>query len=323
MTLRNKVLAALAATALFTSAARAQDFPVSIENAFGTTVIEATPQRIVTLGWSAQDAVLALGVVPVALPTNSYGGDDHGGFLPWTIEAINELGGEVPALLQEGDPNIEAIAALEPDLILAPYSGLTEDQYAVLSGIAPVVASPGAPWSTSWQDVVTITGKALGKQAEAEALLAETALFMQEEAAKYPQLQGTTFATTIEFDGQVAVHAASDARVKMLGDLGLVPATEIEGSDTSGGYYSVVSFENFDRITADVIISFFDSQQAADSFYAQPTVALAPQVQRHSVVPVVGEAKAMSIGAISPLSLRWGIPDYFKAIAAAATVAGK
>lgn len=323
MTLPNLLLAALAATALSTTAAQAQAFPVSIDNAFGTTLIEAAPQRIVTLGWSAQDAVLALGVVPLAVPTNSYGGDDHGGFLPWTIAAVEALGGPVPALLQEGDPNIETIAALEPDLILAPYSGLTEEQYTLLSGIAPVVASPGAPWSTSWQDVVTITGQALGKQAEAEALLAETARFMQDEIATYPQLAGATFATTIGFDGQVAVHAASDARVKLLGDLGLVPATEVEGADTSGGFYSAVSFENFDRITADIIISFFDTQQAADDFYAQPTVALGPQVQRGSVVPVVGEARAMSIGAISPLSLRWGIPDYFRAIADAATAAGK
>ena len=51
MTLRNKVLAALAATALFPSAARAQDFPVSIENAFGTTVVQpVVPDVIVRPG---------------------------------------------------------------------------------------------------------------------------------------------------------------------------------------------------------------------------------------------------------------------------------
>ena len=318
----NRLLAICAAAVTLTTAAiPAQEFPVTITHSFGQTTIPAEPMRIVTLGWSAQDTVLALGKVPVAVPTNSYGGDDTGGFLPWTLEAIEALGGPTPELLSEAEPPIEAIAALQPDLILAPYSGLTEDQYDVLSGIAPVVASPGAPWSTSWQDVVLISGKALGKSAEAETLLAETEQFMAEEAAKYPELAGATFATTIGFDGQVAVHTANDARVQMLADIGMVPDVEIEGADTSGGFYSVVSFENFDRIDADVIISFFDTQAAAEVFYDQPTVELSPQVERGSVAAIVGEARAMSIGALSPLSLRWGFPDYMAEIAAAVAAA--
>jgi iron complex transport system substrate-binding protein len=318
----NRFVSAFAAVLTVTTvAAEAQEFPVTITHSFGETTIPAEPMRIVTLGWSAQDTVLALGKVPVAVPTNSYGGDDSGGFLPWTLEAVEALGGPTPELLSEAEPPIEAIAALQPDLILAPYSGLTEDQYAVLSGIAPVVASPGAPWSTSWQDVVLITGQALGQSAEAEALLAETEQFMVDEAAKYPELQGTTYATTIGYDGQVAVHSANDARVQMLADIGMVPDVEIEGADTSGGFYSVVSFENFDMIDADVIISFFDTQEAADAFYAQPTVELSPQVERGSVAAIVGEAKAMSIGALSPLGLRWGFPDYMADIAAVAAKA--
>ena len=316
------IASALLATTALSAPVLAQDaFPVTIAHSFGETTIPAEPRRIVTLGWSAQDTVLALGIVPVGVPTNSYGGDEDGGFLPWTLDAVEALGGPMPSLLSEAEPPIEAIAALQPDLILAPYSGLTEDQYAVLSGIAPVVASPGAPWSTSWQDVVLISGKALGKSAEAEALLAETEQFMRDEAAQYPELQGTSFATTIGYDGQVAVHAANDARVRMLADIGMVPDVEIEGADTSGGFYSVVSFENFDLIDADVIVSFFDTQEAADAFYAQPTVELSPQVERGSVAAIIGEAKAMSIGALSPLGLRWGFPDYIADIAAAAAKA--
>ena len=314
-------LSLVGATAL-SSAAMGQDaFPVTIAHSFGETTIPAEPMRIVTLGWSAQDTVLALGKVPVAIPANSYGGDDSGGFLPWTLEAVEALGGPRPELLSEAEPPIETIAALQPDLILAPYSGLTQDQYDVLSGIAPVVASPGAPWSTSWQDVVLISGKALGKSDEAAALLAETEQFIADEAAKYPDLQGTTFATTIGYDGQVAIHSANDARVQMLADIGMVPDVEIEGADTSGGFYLVISFENFDRIDADVIVSFFDTQEAADTFYAQPTVELSPQVERGSVAAIVGEAKAMSIGALSPLGLRWGFPDYIGDIATAAAAA--
>jgi iron complex transport system substrate-binding protein len=43
-------------------------FPVTIEHTFGATTIEKEPARVVTLGWSAQDIVVALGVTPVGMP---------------------------------------------------------------------------------------------------------------------------------------------------------------------------------------------------------------------------------------------------------------
>ena len=44
-------------------------FPVSIEHAFGETTIEEEPERVVVLGWGAQDTVYALGLEPVGMPT--------------------------------------------------------------------------------------------------------------------------------------------------------------------------------------------------------------------------------------------------------------
>src|SRR3954467_13934914 len=60
-------------------------FPVSIEHTFGTTTIEQRPERVVVLGWSAQDVVFSLGVTPVGMPSFSYGGGDDG-VLPWDDE---------------------------------------------------------------------------------------------------------------------------------------------------------------------------------------------------------------------------------------------
>ena len=53
----------------------AQSFPVTIKHAYGETTVPAKPLRIVTWGWSTQDAVIALGEVPVGIPFFGYGGD--------------------------------------------------------------------------------------------------------------------------------------------------------------------------------------------------------------------------------------------------------
>ena len=42
-------------------------FPVTVEHAFGTTTVPAPPQRIVTVGYTEQDMVLALGQTPVGV----------------------------------------------------------------------------------------------------------------------------------------------------------------------------------------------------------------------------------------------------------------
>src|SRR5699024_12152977 len=65
----------------------------------------------------------------------------------------------------------EAIAELEPDVILAPGSGVTAEQYEQLDDIAPTVAYPEQPWTIEWDDQITTIGKALGREEESEGLV--------------------------------------------------------------------------------------------------------------------------------------------------------
>lgn len=107
------------------TASQATDvFPVTIKSAFGDVAVAAKPERVVTWGWSAQEVGLDLGVVPVGMPSFRYdGGDD--GILPWTKGKVEELGVPMPAILPEAaQPPVEAIAALDPDVIIAPYRRL-------------------------------------------------------------------------------------------------------------------------------------------------------------------------------------------------------
>src|SRR5262245_10396824 len=67
-------------------------FPVTIDHAYGSTGITERPDRIVTIGWSAEDVVAALGVVPVGIQSDTYGGDEAG-YHPWFVDQVEQLGG--------------------------------------------------------------------------------------------------------------------------------------------------------------------------------------------------------------------------------------
>ncbi|KFC71020.1 Iron ABC transporter, substrate binding protein [Devosia sp. LC5] len=317
-------LVALATMAFATVAHAADSFPVTITTALGDAVIPAKPKRVVTWGWSAQDVVLDLGMVPVGMPFFRYGGGDDG-VLPWTAEAIARLGVDMPVVLPDSaEPPIEAIAALQPDVIIAPYSGLTQEEFDLLSNIAPVVGYPETPWFASWQQVVELTGKALGLSAEAEALEQQTQAFMQAEADKYPAIQGTVFANVINRnDGSVAVRMEEDPRVRLLVDLGMQAAPMTPGGlMVSTGTSYTLSYETFDQIAADMLVTFFDNQQSADDFFDLSYIKLAPLVQKHAVAAIVGEDVIMAVGgAITPLSLRWAFADFIKTVGETAAVA--
>ena len=106
---------------------------------------------------------LALGVVPVGMSKANCGDDDGDGVLPWVEDQLDELGAETPVLFDETDGiDFEAVADTAPDVILAAYSGLTQEDYDTLSKIAPVVAYPDVAWGTSVQDMIRLNSQALG-----------------------------------------------------------------------------------------------------------------------------------------------------------------
>ncbi|XGU19542.1 ABC transporter substrate-binding protein [Rhodococcus sp. 3Y1] len=113
--------------------------PVTVDHAYGSTTIDAEPMRIVTIGWSGQDAVIALNKVPVAMESFSGAGIENN-ILPWDASRLN---GAKPVLMTTNpDIPFEQILGLDPDVILAVYSGIDEGEYKRLSDIAPTVAFP-------------------------------------------------------------------------------------------------------------------------------------------------------------------------------------
>lgn len=306
-----------------TASAAADAFPVTIPSALGSATIDKKPERVVTWGWSAQDAVLALGVVPAAMPKYTYGGDAQG-VLPWDAEKIAALGGTTPTILSGADTGevpFEEIVAAKPDVILAPYSGLTQEDYDKLAQIAPTVAYPDKPWATTWQDVTTIVGKALGLEDQAKQLVSDTDAYVAKLGAQYPVLQGKTFVYSAANQAdQLTVYKASDPRVQLLNQLGMVTSPSVEALDPKkdDSYFYTVSYENVSKIDTDVLVAYFDDQAAADKFASDPLIAAIPSVKSGAFAPIVGQSFVMASSAPSALSIPWMLDKYVPQLAAAA-----
>lgn len=309
----------VAATLCLAGAASAQPFPVTIEHAHGETTIPAEPQRIVTWGWSNEDVVIALGVIPVGMPFQSYGGGDNG-IHEWVEDALDAAGAEPPTVLPaSGEPPVEQIAALQPDLIIAAYSGITADQYALLSGIAPTIAYIGAPWSTSWQDLTLTIGKALGREVEARALVDDTTAWVEAEFAKHPALKDVTFASANDYDGSIAVYAPLDARMKFLTDFGMVMDPSVAAlAPGDDAFYYPLSYELFDQLEADIFVTYYEEQAALDAWLATPQAQTYPPIIDGGLATLVGTENVAAVSPPSVLSLRWGLPRYLDVLGAAA-----
>ena len=303
-------------------AASADAFPVTFEHIYGETVIEEAPERVATWGWGATDAVLALGVVPVAIPSSEYGGGDNR-ITPWVEEALADLGAEDPVLLDNSafELSVEELLAADPDVLVASYSGLTQEEYdAVTAAGIPVLAPEEALWATPWRDVITDTGRALGLEAQADDILADLDQQIADAAAENPEFEGTTIAYADDDVDTFYLYLPADPRVEILEDLGFVSApavTELDSGEST--FYTTVSGEKLDQVVADVLFTQAEAQEDLDAFLASDRGQLIPAVAAGAVAPIVGEE---NVAAVSPtaLTLPWILPEMIDQLAAATAV---
>lgn len=148
----------------------ADDGSVTVKHAFGDTRIPAPPTRVVSAGLTSADDLLALGVVPIAV-TDWFGGEPFGVW-PW---ALPRLGGAQPVVLSLADGiQVDQIASLAPDLIVATDAGLDEDTYTRLSAVAPTVAQSGRDaFFEPWWDQATTIGQAVFRHDDMQKLIAD------------------------------------------------------------------------------------------------------------------------------------------------------
>lgn len=303
--------------------ASAMEYPVTIKGALGDAVIESKPERIVTIQWGNQDVALALGVVPDGFSAANFGVQDDSGLLPWTKEKLDELGATDPNVFQDTDGlDFEAISDTKPDVILAAYSGITQEDYDTLSEIAPVVAYPTSPWTTKWREQVQLIAQGMGMPAEGEKLIADTETLINEKFAAYPQLKDKKIAW-VNFSSddlsKLHIYTPVDTRVSFLEEMGLTYPESITSLITDPDSYSLeLSAENAQALNdVDLIVGYGDDQ-LLEALQADPLLGKIPAIERGSVAFITADTPLVAAGTPTPLSIAYTIDDYMKLLGAAA-----
>ena len=300
----------------------ATTYPIVIKHALGTTVIPKKPERVATVAWANHEVPLALGVVPVGFAAANFGDDDGDGLLPWVADRLNELHAEKPVLFGEGDGiDFEAVAATQPDVILAAYSGLSQADYDTLSQIAPVIAYPQAPWATDWRETIRLDSAGLGMAAEGEALIRKIDAEIAETVAGHPELHGKTamFITHLNATDLSVVnfYTTNDTRVKFFADLGLTSPKSVVAASLPGKFSGSISAERVDDFDdVDILVTYGD-RKLLDALAANPLTARMPAVARGALV-TLGRNPVGTAANPTPLSISWVLKDYVALLAGAA-----
>ena len=243
-------------------------FPVTVTHKYGKTVVPAEPERVVVVGFTEQDILLALGVTPVA--TTEWYGEQPYAVWPW---ATSKLGDAKPEVIKAPDQlPLEQIAALTPDLIIGTNAGLTKEVYASLTKIAPTIANSGtyaSDWFEPWPEQTLMVGTALGKQVEAQRLIDDLKKRFADEAASHPQFAGVPaiFLQAPYYEGN-AIAYQDGLSTDFLTDLGFVIPEELNAyaSEEAQAYIPV---EKLDVLNAGDVLIWATEDDAAEAALAE------------------------------------------------------
>lgn len=257
-------------------------FPRTVRHAAGTTTIEHRPERVVVLDSTGLDGVLSLGITPVGL-TVTKGATLVPGYLSDRVVGVPTVGTNT-------DPDLEAIAALGPDLILGGAAANAE-VYDELSGIAPTVmwSKQGAPWKENFR----LVGLALGMETESAAAL-------DDYAAAVAGIKTTTAGSpTISLlrwaPGKASLYGNSSLLGVILRDAGLPRPTNQDVDQVS----VELSMENLGDADADLLFysSYGDPATTGEAdALAGPIWQQLPVVRRGDAIRVDDDIWFLGLG---------------------------
>lgn len=190
--------------------------PVSLTDAFGRKVELAKPaERVAVLEWQQTEDVLTLCIDPVAVA-------DGAGFALWNTAETLPAG--VADTGTRGEPNLDALFATSPDLVI--IEAYTPDDEIITQLAAygvPVLATKGADAAdpiAQMTDTFTLIAEATGRQERAEVVVDE---FTASVTAAKAEVADAANGAFVYFDGWVQggnVSLRPFGQGSLMGELG-------------------------------------------------------------------------------------------------------
>ena len=242
----------------------AKDGSVTVKHLFGETKVPAPPKRVVSAGFTEQDDLLAVGVEPIAI-TDWFGGQPFGVW-PW---AQPKLGNAQPVVLSLADGvQVDQIASLKPDLIVATNAGLDQDTYTKLSAIAPTIAQSGRDaFFEPWKDQAAVIGQAVFKNDDMTKLIAAVDEKFKTAGTNNPQFAGKSVLLLRGTLDQDSVQATTPGwRTDFLTQMGFTVPDTGAALIPRDKMASVLD-------AADVLIWTTESDEEQAALLADPTIA--------------------------------------------------
>ena len=272
---------------------------VTVTHLFGQTVVKEPPKRVVSAGYTEQDDLLAVGVVPIAV-TNWFG-DQPFAVWPW---AQPKLGAAQPVVLNlDNGIQVDQIAGLKPDLIVATNAGLDAGTYQKLSAIAPTIAQSGDDaFFEPWKDQATTIGQAVFQADQMKSLVSAVDQKFTDVGQKNPTWKGKR---ALLMQGRLwqgtVVATVAGWRTDFLTQMGLVITDSIKSFATD--HRAVIPRDHIKEVldSADVVIWSTESPEDQQALLADPEVAAAQATaQRRHIFTTKDLAGAIAFA--SPLS---------------------
>ncbi|WP_088103572.1 ABC transporter substrate-binding protein [Halalkalibacter urbisdiaboli] len=221
-----------------------------VTHAMGTATIEGTPKTIVTLYQGATDAAVALGVKPAGV-VESWVQVPIYDYLKADLDGVTIVG-------QETQPNLEEIAKLKPDLIIA--SKLRHEEiYEQLAEIAPTVAHETV---FEFKGTVELMGQALNMEEEATELLAN----WDERVADFQAKASEKLGDEWPVNASILNFRADHARIYFTGFAGSILEelgfTRPENQQSDEWGVQLTDKESIPEMNADVFYIFNEDDEA-------------------------------------------------------------
>ncbi|WP_096873183.1 ABC transporter substrate-binding protein [Phaeobacter piscinae] len=288
----------------------ADPFPAVIDHRYGTTTVPAKPTRIVSLSFIGHDFLLALGERPYAL-RKWYGSDPYGVW-PWGHDAL----GEAQPVVMRGEIDIERIAAMEPDLIAAQWSGITAQQYALLSQIAPTLPprAEDGDYGTPWQQMLLRLGTATGKRTTAEAIVTRIEGRFAELRASHPEWQGAS--AMMAWAGHTRAYTRADIRGQFLTALGFSVPDAPGGPNALNRFYVEFPAEDPSAMDVDALI-WLDTGRNVEKLARMP-LRHTTRAYREGREIYADKLLSAALSHSSPLSLDYALDQLVPLLEAAA-----